>query len=129
MECNCPLQPDDRFIDCPRHKIKKYRRHVELCRQRGKYWTAWEKGKGPGRTQPAHAVTLAYETEAERLELIEGHIAESCNGCKWHEGCHLDGQEPVDICVCVGCRGSGRKSIRDLTRCPKKKWSLILPAQ
>lgn len=45
-ECQCPLQPGDKSIMCPRHGIKKYRRQVELCQQRGKYWLAWEADGG-----------------------------------------------------------------------------------
>jgi hypothetical protein len=124
---NCPLQPGDRFIHCPVHDIKKYRRHVELCGQRGKYWKAWEKGKGPGRPHPSRKTKLAYETEAERLELLDQHIESTCMSCESHVGSRIAGLNPVDVCTCAGCKQTGRQNVRELKQCPRKKWSLILP--
>lgn len=52
-QCDCPLGDSDRFIICPRHGIKKYRRQVELCRKRGKYWRAFEAGWKRDGSEPA----------------------------------------------------------------------------
>ena len=47
-DCQCELAGY-----CERHKIRKPKRLVELCKQRGSYWDAWEAGNGPGQGEPA----------------------------------------------------------------------------
>jgi len=45
-ECQCELAGW-----CDRHQAKKTSRMVDLCRQHGDYWDAWEQGRGPGQCQ------------------------------------------------------------------------------
>lgn len=47
-DCHCELAGY-----CTRHKVKKATRLIELCKQRGEYWEAWEEERGPGQNQPA----------------------------------------------------------------------------
>ena len=47
-DCHCELAGY-----CTRHKVKKATRLVELCKQRGPYWDAWEERRGPGQREPA----------------------------------------------------------------------------
>lgn len=47
MPCQCPIAGY-----CERHGINKSRRLHELCQMGGKYWLAWELGKGPLQRRP-----------------------------------------------------------------------------
>jgi len=84
---NCPI-PDGG--DCPRHGIFKPAHWVRLCREKERYWQAWEEGRGPGQARPEKqaypprsAVSRANKTparaQARRLACTE------CPDGNWNE--------------------------------------------
>ena len=48
QDCHCELAGW-----CTRHGVQKATRLIELCKQRGEYWDAWEANRGPGQDIPA----------------------------------------------------------------------------
>lgn len=54
IDCDCTI-PGGGF--CPRHGVHKTENMVALCQQGGKFWQAWERGKGPSvQPTPANAM-------------------------------------------------------------------------
>lgn len=53
MECTCrDLPEDENKFWCQRHQIYKTKHWADLCKEKGSYWRAWEKGRGPGQAVP-----------------------------------------------------------------------------
>ena len=83
-DCQCDII-DGGF--CERHQVKKSASWVKLCRQRGKYWQAWESGRGPSqrkspytsRTQPPPILGPGWHTK--RLLAMFGIAGEEGCGC------------------------------------------------
>jgi hypothetical protein len=59
---------------CERHKIYKSQHWVDLCKRRGKYWRAWEEGRGPGQIKPSgsHSADHVIDGPGSELKRILG---------------------------------------------------------
>lgn len=111
----CPVMgPDERSILCPRHGIKKYRHWVDLCRQRGDYWDAWEAGRGPGQFDGSPPLAGGPGTELKRL------IAYCAKRLPWWDmapkkGCRCEATAIwMDELGCDGCEAKIEKILDKL---------------
>jgi hypothetical protein len=73
-DCQCELAGY-----CERHKVRKANRLIELCKQRGAYWEAWEVGKGPGQNSPAMRKEPKQEPPYNHWAPLHNYAAKYCH--------------------------------------------------
>ena len=73
-DCRCELAGY-----CERHRFRKATRLIELCKQRGAYWDAWEANRGPGQHDPAQrtepTLTVTYNHWCSLHDYAPKHAA------------------------------------------------------
>ena len=99
VECDCKLAGY-----CNRHRVKKATRLVELCRQRGDYWQAWEENRGPGQLDsgrplqpPAPKPNPWVVLHSRYAAAIESGVWNPAAEQRWHD------EEWVRTIPCRGC--------------------------